>query len=64
MSLEPGQKKRLAFTLGPADLMLLDSEMRWRVEPGRFQVLVGASSEDIRLRGTFEIAGEAAPAVR
>jgi hypothetical protein len=25
------------------------------VEPGRFQVLVGASSEDIRLGGAFEI---------
>jgi beta-glucosidase len=31
--------------------------MRWTVEPGTYDILVGASSEDIRLRGTFEIVG-------
>lgn len=29
--------------------------MRWAVEPGPFDVMVGASSEDVRLRGAFEI---------
>jgi hypothetical protein len=46
--LKPGEKT-------PQDLMLLNQDMMWVVEPGRFQVLVGASSEDIRLRGSFEI---------
>jgi beta-glucosidase len=53
--LQPGEKKRVRFTVGPDDLMLLDRDMRWTVEAGRYEVLVGASSEDIRLRGTFEI---------
>jgi beta-glucosidase len=53
--LQPGQKKRVRFTLGPDDLKLLDRYMRWTVEPGTYDILVGASSEDIRLRGTFEI---------
>jgi beta-glucosidase len=55
--LKPGQKKRVHFTVGPDDLKLLDRDMRWTVEPGTYDILVGASSEDIRLRGTFEIVG-------
>jgi len=55
VSLQPGEKKRIRFTLGPDDLMLLDRDMHWAVEPGRFEVLIGASSEDIRLRGNFEV---------
>lgn len=55
VALAPGEKRRVRFALRPEELMLLDREMRWTVEPGRFEVLVGASSEDIRLRGAFEI---------
>ena len=55
VALKAGETKRVQFQLWPRDLMLLDRDMRWRVEPGRFHVLVGASSEDIRLTGTFEI---------
>ncbi len=32
----------------------------WRLEPGPYELLVGASSEDIRLRGTVELDGEPA----
>jgi beta-glucosidase len=56
--LQPGEKKRVRFELRPDDLMLLDRDMRWTVEAGRYDVLFGASSEDIRLRGTFEIVKE------
>jgi beta-glucosidase len=53
--LEPGQTKRVHFTLEPEHLVLLDRQMQWVVEPGEFRVMVGASSEDIRLEGVFEI---------
>jgi len=55
VALAPGETRRVEFTLGPDDLKLLDREMRWTVEPGRFQVLVGSSSQDIRARGAFEV---------
>lgn len=55
VSLKPGERKQVNFTLTPSDLMLLNREMQWVVEPGRFQVLIGASSDDIRLRGAFTI---------
>ena len=53
--LKPGEIKTVTFTLGPDDLALWDRSMRFVVEPGTFQVMVGSSSEDIRLNGKFEI---------
>ncbi|HXI29724.1 MAG TPA: glycoside hydrolase family 3 C-terminal domain-containing protein, partial [Vicinamibacterales bacterium] len=53
--LQPGEKKQVRFTIGRDDLMLLDREMTWSVEPGTYDVMIGASSEDIRLKGTFDI---------
>jgi beta-glucosidase len=55
VSLSPGQTQTLTFTLGPADLMLLNRQYKWVVESGTFTVIVGSSSEDIRLTGSFEI---------
>lgn len=53
ISLQPGETKKVVFTLQSEDLQILDRHMEWTVEPGEFEVRVGASSTDIRLRGTF-----------
>jgi beta-glucosidase len=53
--LQPGEKKTVTFTLTPEDLEILDRHMEWTVEPGKFEVLVGASSEDIRSKGEFSV---------
>ena len=42
------------------DLSLYDAAMRRVVEPGDFELQVGASSRDIRLRDTVTVAGRAA----
>ena len=55
VSLRPGETKSVPFTLTPPDLSLWDRNMKFVVEPGMFRVMVGASSEDIRLTGEFEI---------
>lgn len=55
VDLKPGEKKMMTFTLTPADLALWDRNMHFVVEPGRFRAMVGASSEDIRLSGEFEM---------
>jgi beta-glucosidase len=55
VSLAPGETKTVRFTLRPSDLALLDSELRWTVEPGAFEVAVGSSSRAIHLRGRFEV---------
>jgi beta-glucosidase len=51
--LAPGESARVMFTLTARELALLDRNMQWTVEPGRFRVMLGASSQDIRLRDTF-----------
>jgi beta-glucosidase len=55
VSVEPGQTKTVTFDLGFADLALWDRNMRFVVEPGTFQIMIGSSSEDIRLKGEFEV---------
>jgi beta-glucosidase len=55
VALEPGASTRVAFTLGARELALLDRDLRWRVEPGTFRVMLGASSRDIRLRDIFTL---------
>ena len=55
VTLKPGETKEVTFTLLPEDLQILDKNYRWVVEPGEFEVMVGASSTDIRLSRTFEI---------
>ena len=41
-----------------SQLAFLDRTMRWVVEPGEMDVLIGASSHDIRLKASFTIVGE------
>lgn len=53
ISLGPGESKTVRFLLTTRDLEILDARLKWTVEPGEFRVMVGRSSEDIRLRGSF-----------
>lgn len=53
--LEPGEALELSFTIDRKHLELLDTDMKWVVEPGDFVLMAGASSEDIRLNGTLTV---------
>ncbi len=55
VSLAPGETRTVIFELHPSHLQLLDRNMNWTVEPGRFDIMVGASSEDIRLKETVTV---------
>jgi beta-glucosidase len=55
VSLAPGESREVTFVIGPAHLRMLDRDRRWVVEPGRFRIMVGGSSEDIRLRGFLTV---------
>jgi len=56
--LAPGEKKTVHFTLHPDDLAILDKNMNWTVEPGKFMVMIGNSSEDLKLKQEFEVIGK------
>ena len=58
ISLEAGEEQTVHFRLRPQDLGLWDKNMNFRVEPGSFKVMLGASSTDIRLHGQFEITAQ------
>jgi beta-glucosidase len=53
--LRPGEKKTVTFRLTPVDLALLNPRLVRVVEPGEFKVMIGASSEDIRLADSFSV---------
>ena len=55
ISLEPGETKTVSFTIGEQHLALWNEEMERVVEPGEFEVMIGSSSEDLHLQGTFNI---------
>jgi beta-glucosidase len=55
VALAPGEKKTVRFKLTREDLSFLDETLKRIVEPGVFNVMVGASSADIRLRGSFSV---------
>jgi len=53
--LKPGETKTVSFTLSHATLAIWNREMKRVVEPGRYEIQVGASSADIRLKANLEI---------
>jgi len=55
VQLQPGETKTVTFTVTPEHMALLDRHLEWVVEPGTFEVMVGHSSQDIRLKGTFDV---------
>lgn len=53
VSLEPGEEKEIEFVLSIDQFSLLNENMNRVTEPGDFEILIGSSSEDIKLKGQF-----------
>lgn len=58
ITLGPGERCTVTFTVEMRQLGFYNHEMRFVVEPGYVDVMIGGGSDDIRLRGEFEITGE------
>ena len=58
ITLEPGESRQITLeTLGfdYGDFAIVDANMAWTVENGTYQILIGSSSTDIRLKGSITI---------
>jgi beta-glucosidase len=52
--LKPQQKETISFDLSREDLAFFDEDLNdWVIEDGIFKILIGSSSEDIRLETEF-----------
>ncbi|QOV35219.1 glycoside hydrolase family 3 C-terminal domain-containing protein [Streptomyces ferrugineus] len=61
VTLAPGERKELTFDIPLSAFDFWDvSRPGWRREPGPYELLAGASSEDVRLRTTVILDGEEA----
>lgn len=62
VELSPGETKRVFVRLPERAYQYWNvSENRWATAGGRYEILIGASSRDIRLRGVVEKPGDGAP---
>ncbi len=55
IKLQPGESKKVSFKIGHEELKMLDKDLHWVVEPGEFEIMIGSSSEDIRLKGILTV---------
>jgi beta-glucosidase len=55
VNLKAGQTKKVDFRTATEILKFYNQEMKYVVEPGKFQIMIGASSEDIRLSETLKV---------
>ncbi|KAA3639957.1 MAG: beta-glucosidase, partial [Bacteroidetes bacterium] len=53
--LKKGETKELTFEITPKMMTMLNENMDTVIEPGEFRIMIGASSNDIRLRGILEV---------
>ncbi|QNL48414.1 glycoside hydrolase family 3 C-terminal domain-containing protein [Olivibacter sp. SDN3] len=53
--LNKGEENKIYFELTANDLKLMNSEMKWVAEKGKFKLLIGSASDDIKLSADFEL---------
>jgi beta-glucosidase len=53
--LQAGESKTVNFTIGREQLSFYNDRLQWVTQPGKFDVMIGASSSDIRLNTVIEL---------
>jgi beta-glucosidase len=55
ISLKAGETKTIKFIIDKEKLSFYNQKLEWVAEPGEFDLMIGASSRDIRLQERFEM---------
>ena len=55
LKLNAGESKTIEFTIDKEKLSFYNNKLEWGTEPGDFEVMIGTSSADIKLRSDFEL---------
>lgn len=53
VSLKPGETKEITFVIPGDDFKLWNREMKHVIEPGEFKIMIGSSSENIKVTDSF-----------
>jgi beta-glucosidase len=53
--LQPGESKTLTFAINKDKLSFYDQHLNWITEPGKFKLMIGSASDDIRVNSDFEL---------
>jgi len=55
IKLKPGEGQKIKFIIDKEKFSFYNQHAEWAAEPGEFELMIGASSEDIRLKDVFEL---------
>ncbi|WP_374174844.1 glycoside hydrolase family 3 N-terminal domain-containing protein [Flavobacterium tructae] len=55
VKLNAGESKTIEFTIDKEKLSFYNNKLEWTTEPGDFEVMIGASSADLKLKADFEL---------
>lgn len=53
--LEPEEKKTLIFSFSPNQTAYVNEKLEWEIEKGEIKIMIGSSSNDIRLNASIKI---------
>ena len=55
VKLAAGESRAIKFVINREKLSFYNQQLQWMAEPGDFELMIGASSRDIRLKDNFEL---------
>jgi len=53
--LKAGESRKVKFKILPEHLSLLNNELKKVIEPGTFNIMIGSSSREIKLKTTLRV---------